>query len=81
MRVEANRVARKAHGGGNIKPCVNLVGVWSNRSGGIQHGAEQTQQQAPRPLFVTQSRPNANCLLGRKVNDDTHGELYRQPWR
>lgn len=79
--MKANRVARKAHGSGNIKPCVNLVGIRSNRRGGIQHGAEQAQQQAPRPLFAAQSRPNTNCLLGRKVNDDTHGELYRQLWR
>ncbi len=39
--MEADWVARKAHGSGNIKPCVNLVGIRSNRGGGIEHGAEQ----------------------------------------
>lgn len=79
--METDRVAGQTHGGGNLGAGVGERGAGSERDGGIEHAAQDTQQQAPGPFFAPQEGTDANGLLRREVNGNTHGELYRQLWR
>jgi hypothetical protein len=81
MGMEPDRVARQAHGRGNLGAGIGERGARSQGHGGIQHAAEDAQEQAPGTVFAPQEGTNANRLLGREVNGNTHGELYRQLWR
>lgn len=81
VQVESDRIAREAHGRRDLRAGA-LYGreAGRDRRGSIEDTGKQAQEQAPCPFFAAQNLSGANCLLGREVKENTHGELYRAPW-